>query len=627
MNQKKSLTYGGLVPFFICALLAFSQNSQATPYATCLTNDGAGTISFRLNQTTGTNDTVLVISGGGTVTNALQLPSDNLANVVNRGLVVTNLGVTAGTFQVYIKHVGGGVISTNSPRIAYNSPRGVAVNTRPASPYFGWVYVGNSAAGTKGDGMFVHTPDLGDPLGQGATAFTGGYDFATSGASSPYHCSIAADDSVLVTDWSDASGNLLMMPPLLDSHSYVLKKYEGTAAAPVGSNNNHGSIISAFIVGSGANRVLYTADEDYQTDPSSGAATEWNSVWRYDIGEGPLPWSNAPNRKLMSPYLTGFAGQNGKVEVLGRYLYYNQRRANPPQHDAYIVDLNNLQDPATFTGVTQWGTVWTSQDESIAEGFEDDVLRDTMTTTVSPDGKWFAAIIAGGRAASGTAANDVIVCPLTNGIPHLAARQLFRMGGAGLGRDIAFDAAHNLYFVSSATALLCLQSLDIGESTEATSGSDGTFSLVTPATQVSVAATTPIASEEGTSPGVITITRTPEDISNPVTVFYTLAGTAANGVDYVFVTNQVTIAAGATSTNISITPVDDAVTELTETVTLTIKGSGGTASDSHFPPPLTSRTTRPRNSRFLRSPRTSIREPAAITPPWWCGVWVPLTWM
>src|SRR6266516_3463088 len=82
--------------------------ATATPYATSLTNN-AGVVSFRLNQTTGTNDTVLVISGGGTVTNVLQLPADNPANFFDRGLIVTNLGIAAGTFKVYIKHVGRGV--------------------------------------------------------------------------------------------------------------------------------------------------------------------------------------------------------------------------------------------------------------------------------------------------------------------------------------------------------------------------------------------------------------------------------------------------------------------------------------------------------------------------------------
>ena len=436
--------------------------------------------------------------------------------------------------------------------------------------------------------MFAFGSDLADILGQGTDRSDRGLQFYR-GRSSPYHTSIAPDDSVLVTDWTDAQGNVISMSPDLSAFSYVLKPIEsnglgGFAAAPVGSNNIHGSVISAFMVGSGASLKLYTMDEDYQTDPASTSATEWNSAWEYDIGSSALPWSNAPNRKIMTPYLASFAGQNQKVEVNGHYLYCNQRRSNPPQHSAYIVDLNNLQDPATFTGATPWGMFWTSQGESLAEGFSDDVLRDTMTTSVSPDGQWFAAIIAAGSATISApdgstfanAANDIILIPLTNGIPNIPARQVYHFGGAGNGRDLAFDAAHNLYICSS--GLGYAQSLDIGESTDSTTSSDGTFNLATPATQVSVAATVPLAFEQGAQPGTVTFTRTPGDISNPVTVFYSITGTALNGADYVTLTNAVIIPAGATTADESpITPIDDTIPELTETVTLTVKGSGGYA--------------------------------------------------
>jgi hypothetical protein len=560
---------------------------HATPYATSVTND-AGVVSFRLNQTTSTNDTVLVISGNGTVTNVLQAPSADPASVLTRGLIQTNLGIAPGPIKIYIKHIGSGVISTNTPRIEFNSLRGLAVNTRPASPYFGWVYVGNSAAGTHGDGMFAFTSDLSDALGQGTTAKSGGYDFGGT-ASAPYHVSVAPDDSVLVTDWSDVHGNVIAMDPLLDTFTYVLKQFEGTAASPVGATNNHGSISHAVIVGSGANRVLYTMDEDYQTDPTTGVATEWNSVWRYDIGDAPLPWTNPPNRKIMSPYLTTFAGQNQKIEVVGRYLYANQRRSNPPQHSAYIVDLQNLMDPSTFAGATPWGMHWTSQQASLDAGYSDDILRDTMAIAVSPDGKWFAAIIAAGSNSAipivqpdgstfVNVANEILVAPLTNGIPNLAAAQRFRPGGVASGRDLAFDAAHNIVFgmttKSTAPTILAMQSLDIGESAEAITGSDGTFSLVTPATQVSVTAATSLALEQGSVPGVFTITRTPEDIGNPMTVIYTLTGSATNAVDFGAITNQVTMAAGQTNAEVTVTPIDDASAELNETVVLTIKSGG-----------------------------------------------------
>jgi len=573
------------VAFALAAIALSSHLATASPYATCLTNNGDGSISFRLNQTTGTNDTVWVISGGGTTTNTLQAPSAEPANFLPRGLIVTNIGIAPGTvFQVRIKHTGSGVITTNSPTVAFNSPRGIAVNTRPASPYFGWVYVANSAAGTKGDGMFALSADLFDILGQDTVARTGGYNMATGGASAPYHVSVAPDDSVLVTDWSDAAGNVIFMPPDLSTFTYLLQQLSGTAAAPVGAANNHGSIISAFIVGSGASRKLYTMDEDYQTDPTAGALTELNSAWVYDIGDGPLPWANAPNRKIMTPYLPNFDGQNQKCEVYGHYLYSNQRRSNPPQHDVYITDLDNLLDPSTFTGATPWNVVWTSQGQSLAEGYSDDVLRDTMTISVSPDQKWIAGIIASGSnpnvpivAPDGstfvTTANDVWLIPLTNGIPNLPARQVFKFGGLGFGRDLAFDAAHNLYCVSS--GLGYLQSLDIGETTDITTGSDGTFDFAQPPTLVTVAATTPVAQEEGAVPGVFTITRTADLIGSPVAVSFNIGGTARAGTNYVAIADTtVTLAPGQLSTNILVTPIPDGNPDPVLTVSLTIRGAG-----------------------------------------------------
>jgi len=88
---------------------------------------------------------------------------------------------------------------------------------------------------------------------------------------------------------------------------------------------------------------------------------------------------------------------------------------------------------------------------------------------------------------------------------------------------------------------------------------------------VSVTATTPTASEAGPTPGTFTITRTSAGV--PVTVFYTLSGSASNGVDYVSLPGSVTFAANDTSTNITVTPIDDSVAEVTESVILYIKPS------------------------------------------------------
>jgi len=93
---------------------------------------------------------------------------------------------------------------------------------------------------------------------------------------------------------------------------------------------------------------------------------------------------------------------------------------------------------------------------------------------------------------------------------------------------------------------------------------------------VSVTATTPDAKEAGPTPGVFTITRSAG--GTPVTINYTVSGTATNGVDYNNalggpLSGSVTFAANDLSTNIVIVPVDDAIPEVSESIKLSINPS------------------------------------------------------
>src|SRR5207244_673210 len=58
--------------------------------------------------------------------------------------------------------------------------------------------------------------------------------------------------------------------------------------------------------------------------------------------------------------------------------------------------------------------------------------------------------------------------------------------------------------------------------------------------------------------------------TSPLTVNYTLGGTAVNGVDYQLVATSVTLGDLTPMTQISIVPIADGIAEPTETVTLTI---------------------------------------------------------
>lgn len=92
---------------------------------------------------------------------------------------------------------------------------------------------------------------------------------------------------------------------------------------------------------------------------------------------------------------------------------------------------------------------------------------------------------------------------------------------------------------------------------------------VTPANQVTVAASTPQAAEAGSVPGVFTITRS-GDNSAPLTVRYTVAGTALAGADYVSLPGSLTIEAQSSTATISVVPIDDGAYESNETITLTL---------------------------------------------------------
>jgi len=89
------------------------------------------------------------------------------------------------------------------------------------------------------------------------------------------------------------------------------------------------------------------------------------------------------------------------------------------------------------------------------------------------------------------------------------------------------------------------------------------------APSVTLTASDASASEGGANTGAFTFTRT-GDTADALTVYFTINGTALNGVDYTAIGNSIQIPAGSASTVLTITPVDDLVFEASERVTLTL---------------------------------------------------------
>jgi hypothetical protein len=78
------------------------------------------------------------------------------------------------------------------------------------------------------------------------------------------------------------------------------------------------------------------------------------------------------------------------------------------------------------------------------------------------------------------------------------------------------------------------------------------------------------ASEAGPDPGTFTVSRT-GPTTNPLTVHYTVTGSATNGTDYQTVGTSVTVSAGSATATVPITPIDDGLVEGAENVVIAIE--------------------------------------------------------
>ncbi|MSU64036.1 MAG: hypothetical protein EXS31_16860 [Pedosphaera sp.] len=135
---------------------------------------------------------------------------------------------------------------------------------------------------------------------------------------------------------------------------------------------------------------------------------------------------------------------------------------------------------------------------------------------------------------------------------------------------------------SNTLNLANVQPSDLGSYTVVVTGPGGSlesepFTLALPS--VSVVATDNFAMELGGNDAYFTISRT-GSTSAPLTVSYTVGGTATMGTDYLPITpantvpiGQVTIPAGQSSAIIAVKPIDDALVEGIETVILTLNAS------------------------------------------------------
>src|ERR1700722_6766518 len=404
--QKGGLFLRGLAATAL-ALAALTPVAKAVPFASCITNT-SGTISFYLNEPGG-NVTVAYDDGSTNANYNGVTTGTNLAAGVQPGFLLT--GHTS--YSISVTKNGSGAPSLITSR-SFGTPRGVAANKIPTSPYFGRTYEvnGNSSAG-----VWLMNSDLSLV---NATFQTGGLTFPGSGdtstLASPDFIAVAPDGFVLLTDESPGNATVYRLDPNCATSQVVLGPVGSAAGEAAGT---HGIVVGpALMTGtlSNGNAVLYTVDGDLNPP---------GSIQVYNIGAGPLPWTNLPNYTGAQISLAGLT-----AEALGGNEEPGLTMGPGPSNLLYASTFRATPGSANFLTVmdnTGSNVLWSSEGEF---GYPD-------SSGTPPTGDWFfqpgpnganpGEITASAVSPDGTFVVEVsvdnyfIIAPLTNGIPKTAA--------------------------------------------------------------------------------------------------------------------------------------------------------------------------------------------------------------
>ena len=162
----------------------------------------------------------------------------------------------------------------------------------------------------------------------------------------------------------------------------------------------------------------------------------------------------------------------------------------------------------------------------------------------------------------------------TNGADYASLPLTANFAAGATTTTVTVDpSADDIFSEGSETVTLTLDGIAPYELGSPASASLTIADTPEPPKLISVTATDGQASEVGGDAGTFTLTRSGHAtaLAVPLTVTFTLTGTATNGTDYTSVPLTASFAAGDATTTVSVEPaVDDLYTEGTETVVLTL---------------------------------------------------------
>ncbi len=511
-----------------------SPASHAAPYASAVTVTGDN-VGFILNESA---DSVKVFFDGGTVPTVIGASPEPAGPKT-----FSKTGHTSFRIEVE-KNAGPGwksgvlqqISQDSNDLVKFANGRGLAINRHPGSgKYFGRIY---ASVGTPGnavplvtpavtprnamaEGIYVLNPDL-TATSLGSGALTGGLTFdpatgtasadllVTNGTDSPYRLTVGEDGHLFISDFSKTKGTLYKSDPDVAVIKNVFDGNTGSVfpiAGATGSNGLHGSIAAAVVEGSEANGNLeiWVIDQDLQSDKATASQTMRNSIWKWTMGGDSLPLVNAPVRFANTAGIDdksvgiGFAALNtcDLARSSDGTFYKLQRRSAGAEGGIFAVNSGGSA-VISYGGATKSGSLFAYRAFS-GETAAMDPFLEAGACDISAD-NWLAVLRRSDNAIHLVRADLGLIDFST----HIL---LYPKPTTAAGRDIAFDAAGNLYSLSSGQALLRVYAP--GGHTLANTTSEGTFDImeVTPPVPAAPLEITPV---------VTAVTRSGNDLTMSV---------------------------------------------------------------------------------------------------------------
>ena len=209
---------------------------------------------------------------------------------------LNNLGIKSGLYN-WALNAKSLPIANNEPLCAVDNlpdkmvaSKGLAIDNDYNSPYFGQLYVAESSGDKVLANKAIYIYDAALDMIEKVTS-----DKWCAAVSAPCRVTVGPDHQLYISEWADVyPNNAYIMDPA--NTSVLTPIFGGTPAADgiytaADGKDIHGSISHIWVEGTGANRVIYTFDEDIKMEGLKHPM----GLYQYNIGELATPWEQAPS--------------------------------------------------------------------------------------------------------------------------------------------------------------------------------------------------------------------------------------------------------------------------------------------------------------------------------------------